>query len=96
MANLIEAVSVSNPYGVQDTASHIKTEQRSDLVISDCMPYTGTYAFRFWIRSTLPQTISFRCDTYYKQFAVNKEWKEFAVVFKVNKISNIHIELPKG
>lgn len=53
MANLIEAVSVSNPSGVVDVCSHIRTDTKSTLVISNCMPYIGTYAFRFWIRSTL-------------------------------------------
>ena len=96
MANTIEAVSVKNPYGIDDTCSHIKTEGKSILVISDCMPYISTYAYQFWIRSTTAHTISFSCDTTYKRFDVTKEWQYFSIIFDVSKISNIKLEFPKG
>ena len=96
MANLIEAVSVTNPYGVLDTCSHIKTDAKSNLMITECMPYITTYAFRFWIRSTTPQTISFTCDSTYKEFNTTKEWACFSIVFPVSRISSLMLELPKG
>ena len=60
------------------------------------MPYTGKYAYQFWIRSTLPQTISFKCDSTYKKFDVSTEWVYFSIIFDVSTISNIRLEFPKG
>ncbi len=96
MANTIEAVSVKNPFGINDVCSHLTIGSRSSLTISNCMPYISTYAYQFWIRSTSARTISFSCDTTFKRFDVTKDWQYFSIIFDVEKISNIHLEFPKG
>ena len=60
------------------------------------MPYIGTYAFRFWIKSDVEKTISFSCDTTFKDFNIGQDWSCIQMVFEVDQISNIYIELPIG
>ena len=60
------------------------------------MPYIGTYAFRFWIKSDAEKTISFSCDTTFKDFNIGQDWSCIQMVFEVDQISNIYIELPIG
>ena len=74
MANLIESVTIKNPSGVNDICSHLTVSEKRYLVISECMPYIGTYAFRCWIKSNAQATISFSCDTTVKDFNIGNDW----------------------
>lgn len=84
MANLIESVIIENPSGVNDTCSHLTVVEKRNLVISECMPYIGTYAFRFWIKSNAEKTISFSCDTTFKDFNIGQDWSCIQMVFEVD------------
>ena len=89
MANSISGVTTVNPYGAKDTCANIKTDAKSTLIISECMPYISEYTFQFWIKSKGNKTVIFNCDSNIRKIYTTPDWQYFTITFKVNSISNI-------